>query len=216
MRALLAFLFALFLSPAFAQETTPEAAPDAWGLAIVDVETTGLDPAHHEMIDMGVIYTTLDGEELGRLYVRIMPDHPEHLSPGAFAVNGFDVAYWQANGAVSEAQALAQLDAFHARVGAGRTMIFTAFNVQFDIQFMNALMAQHGRAWRDYWHWSPLDLPSMAWGQGERAHRGARLAAAYGLVPETSVPLDHTGMSGAQWNLDFYRALLGRPMAPAP
>ena len=89
-------------------------------------------------------------------------------------------------------------------------MIFTAFNVQFDIQFMAALMAQHDRGWRHYWHWSPLDLPSMAWGQGQTALRGGQLASAYGLPPETSVPLDHTGMTGAQWNLDFYRALLNR------
>ena len=137
-----------------------------------------------------------------------MPDHPERLSEGARAVNGFDVDYWRAHAAVPEAEALAQLDAFHAHTAAGRTMIFTAFNVQFDIQFMAALMAQHDRVWRDYWHWSALDLPSMAWGQGNTALRGGRLAQAYGLPPETSVPLDHTGMTGAQWNLDFYRALL--------
>jgi hypothetical protein len=34
------------------------------------------------------------------------------------------------------------------------------------------------------------------------------------LEPETSVPLDHTGMSGAQWNLEFYRAILRGRRAP--
>ena len=47
------------------------------------------DAAWHEMVDAGLIYTDLDGNELGRLYVRIMPDHPERLSEGARAVNGF-------------------------------------------------------------------------------------------------------------------------------
>jgi DNA polymerase III epsilon subunit-like protein len=214
MRVLFGFLLVLFLTPAFGQDRWPDEAPEAWGLAIVDVETTGLDPSFHEMIDAGLIYTTVEGVELGRLYLRIMPDHPERLAPGALAVNGFNVDDWRANGAVSEAQAVAALTAFHERVGAGRTMIFTAFNVQFDIQFMGALLAQHGRSWRDYWHWSPLDLPSMAWGQGTNGLRGTRLAQAFGLPPETSVPLDHTGMTGAQWNLDFYRAMLARRAAP--
>jgi len=32
-------------------------APDQWLLAYIDVETTGLLPGHHEMIDMGIVMT---------------------------------------------------------------------------------------------------------------------------------------------------------------
>ena len=58
-------------------------------IAIVDVETTGLDPAHHEMVDLGAIYIRPDGRELGRFFVRIHPPHPERLDPGAAAVTGY-------------------------------------------------------------------------------------------------------------------------------
>jgi len=39
----------------------PHEAPGDWLLAHIDVETTGLIPGYHEMIDMGLVYTTLDG-----------------------------------------------------------------------------------------------------------------------------------------------------------
>jgi oligoribonuclease (3'-5' exoribonuclease) len=156
----LSALFALALIALSACATAPGPAPDgqtrppfpttenraAFGLAHVDVETTGLDPDYHEMIDAGLIYTDLDGRELGRIYVRILPTHPERISEGARAVNGFDVAYWTSHGAVSEAEAVRQILDFHRRVSGGRTMIFTAYNAQFDTRFMTALLAEHGAA----------------------------------------------------------------------
>jgi uncharacterized protein YprB with RNaseH-like and TPR domain len=56
----------LFVIPLFAQETEKDdsfiqkmevKAPDQWLLAYIDVETTGLLPGHHEMIDMGIVMT---------------------------------------------------------------------------------------------------------------------------------------------------------------
>jgi len=35
----------------------PNEAPDQWLLAHIDVETTGLLPGHHEMIDVGIVMT---------------------------------------------------------------------------------------------------------------------------------------------------------------
>ena len=69
------------------------AAPDQDSrlLAHIDVETTGLEVGYHELIDAGVIVTTIDGDIVDRLFLRIMPDHPERLDPGAAAVNGFSV-----------------------------------------------------------------------------------------------------------------------------
>ena len=46
---------------AWSQTVWPVEEKTSWGLFIVDVETTGLDPAIHDMIDLGVIYADLDG-----------------------------------------------------------------------------------------------------------------------------------------------------------
>ena len=44
--------------------TSPAEDPQARLLAFIDVETTGQVPGWHEMIDIGVVTTELDGSEL--------------------------------------------------------------------------------------------------------------------------------------------------------
>ena len=44
-------------------------------------------PGHHEMIDFGVVMTDLDGAELGELFIRLQPEHPERTDNGARAVH---------------------------------------------------------------------------------------------------------------------------------
>lgn len=213
--------FMLGAPRANAQVVWPAADPESWGLAIVDVETTGLDPAYHEMIDLGVIYTDLDGRELGRLFLRIMPGHPERIDPGAAAVNGFDETRWRELGAVSEADAVKALLEFHAAMnsanpatdGADRTWLFTAYNAWFDRAFLDALLISQGSSMRELYNYFQLDLPSAAWGVGITNLKNAEVAAALGLTAETHDPLEHTGITGADWNLAVYRAL--RDRAPA-
>lgn len=215
---LLTALMAISAGIARAQTIWPADNPESWGLAIVDVETTGLDPAYHEMVDLGVIYTDIDGAELGRLFVRIMPDHPERTEPAAAAVNGFSEARWRELGAVSTAEAAAALLTFHAKMaenhpapdGTGRVWLFTAYNAWFDRVFVDALLTRNGSSIRELYNYFQLDLPSMAWGAGIPDLKNGKVAAALGLDDETSDPLEHTGISGAEWNLDIYRALRAR------
>ncbi|MFW5816610.1 MAG: exonuclease domain-containing protein, partial [Wenzhouxiangella sp.] len=204
------FLVSLILTGqgAWALEPWPHEAPQQWGLAIIDVETTGLDPGHHEMVDLGAIYVTLAGEELGRFFVRIMPEHPQRAGKIARSMNGFSEARWQALDAVSPAQAVQRFLAFHASLAEDRRFIFTAYNAPFDRGFINALLRRHDSAFDQLYLYFTLDLPSMAFGAGQIALRNADVAAAYGLPPETDDPLEHTGLSGAEWNLALYRAML--------
>lgn len=199
---------ALFPAAVQAQAPWPSEAPEQWGLAIIDVETTGLDPGRHEMIDIGAIYTDLDGNELGRIFIRIMPPHPQRIEPAASAVNGYSEERWRALGAVDEAEAVADFLAFHARVAEGRRIVFTAYNAQFDHGFVSALLSRHGHRFDDHYTYFLLDIPSMAWGQGLKVLGNSRLAAALGLPDETRDPMQHTGITGAEWNLSLYRALL--------
>lgn len=211
MRALFLILFALIpASQAGAQNAWPPEDPSGWILAHVDVETTGLDPDFHEMIDIGMIYTDLAGEELGRFYVRIMPAHPGRIDEGARRVNAFDVEDWQARGAVSEQEAVERIVAFHEKMADKRQVIFTAYNAWFDQGFTAALFARHGVAWRDLFFYHVLDIPSMAWGQGLTALNATQLSRALGLPDETRVPSEHTGITGAGFNLSVYRALMAR------
>lgn len=230
----LALLFGLWLAdPAAAQVPAfvtaldsaavaargPDEAPEQWRLAFIDIETTGLVPGYHEMIDLGVIVTDLAGEEVGRLFVRIQPDHPERLAPGAAAVNAFSADRWQQLGAVSPEAAVDSLVAFHTRTAAGRDVLMVAYNATFDAAFLDHLFRSTGRSWRELYHYFILDLPSMAWSLGYRQLGGGALSEALGIVDETRVPEDHTGLTGAAFNAAVYRALQQQSAAagnPAP
>jgi len=217
------------LSGAQAASPTPRFDPPRpMIIAIVDVETTGLDPAHHEMVDLGAVYLLHDGRELGRFFVRIHPPHPDRLDPGAAAVNGYSPSRWRSLDAVDEAEAVRQWRGFHERMmravqapvvphdpaSPPVTVTFAALNAWFDQSFTDALLRRHGSSWRELFHYQILDLPSMAWAQGARELGGAALAARYGLEPETRDPLRHTGESGVEFNLALYRAML--QAAPSP
>jgi len=106
----------------------PNEAPDQWLLAHIDVETTGLLPGHHEMIDVGIVMTTLEGDILDSLFLRIQPDNPERLSPGAKAVNAFDADHWQKLGALQQSVAVDSIIAFHKRTANKKHVLMVAYN----------------------------------------------------------------------------------------
>lgn len=207
-------LLTLLVSAASAQSPWPDQAPDEWALAIIDVETTGLVPGHHEMIDLGAIYTTLDGEVIGRFFTRIMPEHADRISPEARAVNGFSVERWASLAAVSPRSAVEAFKRFHDEHADGRRFVLTAYNAPFDRSFLNALLDRHGYGFDELFTYFVLDLPSMAFGAGVTALQNGRVAERFGLPPETDDPLEHTGMSGAKWNLSLYRAMLEKGFGP--
>ncbi|MFW6084726.1 MAG: hypothetical protein ACODAA_05880 [Gemmatimonadota bacterium] len=199
--------------------SSPATSPDDWRLAFVDVETTGLLPGWHEMIDLGVVMTDLDGRPLDSLFVRIQPEHPERTSEGARAVNAFDAARWRELGALSPAAAVDNLRRFHRSVAGEGPVLLVAFNSQFDTAFLDHLFRSDGGSWRELYHYLVLDIPSMAWALGLREVVGGDLPERLGVEDEPHVAEDHTGITGARLNARLYRALLApgreRPGADA-
>ena len=195
---------------------SPEITTDDWLLAFVDVETTGLQPGFHEMIDIGMIVTNLNGQPIDQLFLRIMPSHPERTEPGAAALNGFSVALWQERGFDSEAAAVRKLLDFAEEVSGEKGLLMVGYNAWFDISFIDHLFRSQDETWRKLFHYFVLDLPSMAWGQKHRSLTGSALSKSLGIAAETSDPLKHTGLSGAQYNLKVYQTLLSERAETAP
>lgn len=188
--------------------SNPGEAPDEWLLAHIDVETTGLVPGYHEMIDIGIVMTDLEGKELDRLFLRIMPFRPERISPGAAAINAFSVELWEERGFVTERQAVERIVSFQTEVAKGRQVLFVAYNAWFDLSFVDHLFRGVDRSWRELYHYFVLDLPSMLWSLGLRDLDGHALEEALDVAMETDDSLQHTGITGAEWNTQIYRALL--------
>ncbi|MFW6089481.1 MAG: hypothetical protein ACODAB_07000 [Gemmatimonadota bacterium] len=192
--------------------SSPASASEAWRLAFVDVETTGLVAGWHEMIDLGIVMTDLDGGTLDSLFVRVQPAHPERTADGARAVNAFDADRWRELGALDPAAAVDTLRAFHRRVAGDGPVLLVAFNSQFDTAFLDHLFRGVGASWRELFHYFVLDIPSMAWARGYRDLTGAALAERLGVEDEPHVAEEHTGITGARLNARLYRALRAHGM----
>jgi len=187
--------------------SVPSAEPDKWLLAHLDVETTGLVPGYHEMIDAGFVITDLEGKVVDTLFIRIQPEHPERTSPGAAKVNGYDAAKWKRLHALTPAQAVDTIIAFNKRAAGGKHVLLATFNSQFDTSFLDALMRREGKTWRELFHYFVLDIPSMAWSLGYRDLTNGALATKLGVADEPRVAEDHTGITGAMLNVRIYQAL---------
>lgn len=186
----------------------PSAAPDDWLLAHIDVETTGLLPGYHEMIDIGIVMTDLDGMVIDSLFLRIQPDYPERLSPGAFEVNAFDANKWNELGALPIRHAVDRIISFHEGVSGSKNVLMVAYNCQFDTAFLDHLFRSAGRSWREMYYYFVLDIPSMAWGLGIRDLTSQTFMQLYNITDEPHTAEDHTGITGAMKNVRIYRALL--------
>jgi DNA polymerase III alpha subunit (gram-positive type) len=198
----------LAMSVSNAQEFKwPNENPDGWLLAFVDVETTGLKPGYHEMIDIGIVMTDLSGNELGDLFIRIQPEHPERTDEGARAVNAFDDQRWRELGALPTAKAVDRIVAFNKDIAGERKVLMVAFNSHFDTSFLDHLFRSQDRSWRELYHYFVLDLPSMAWSLGITSLTGSSISDALGVEDEPHVAELHTGITGAKLNARLYREL---------
>jgi hypothetical protein len=160
------------------------------------------------MIDVGIVMTDLEGELIDSLFLRIQPDHPERLSPGAFAVNAYETKKWESMGALSISAAVDSIIAFHYSVADGRNTLLAAYNCQFDAAFLDHLFRSAGKTWRELYYYYVLDIPSMAWGLGFRDLTSKTLMQQYNIADEPHVATLHTGITGAMKNVRVYRALL--------
>jgi len=176
-------------------------------LAHLDVETTGLIAGYHEIVDIGVVYTDLDGNVLHKWHRRVMPSHPDRVDPRAAAINGFDPKVWAAEGALAPAEAVEALLAFEQEKFPAKKILRVAYNSKFDAAFMDHLFRLSGQAFdQPNYSYFWLDIPSMGWILGYRSL--SDLAGAVGVEGTSKVPLEHTGLGCAEANVRIYRALL--------
>ena len=102
----------------------------------------------------------------------------------------------------------------HQRVAAGKHVLLTTFNSQFDKAFLDALLRRENRSWREMYHYFVLDIPSMAWALGIRDLTYAGVTARLGVQDEPHATEDHTGIADAMLNVRIYQALLKRQSKP--
>lgn len=205
----LSTIFLLILLPnGSLSQSSPATDPDAWLLSFLDVESTGLIPGFHEIVNVGIVLADLEGNELARLLLYIHPNHPERAAPEALAINGYEAEVWRQMGAVSPTVAVDSLIAFYKSSTGGKRVLMVAYNAQFDAAFMDHLFRDAGKSTREIHYYFVLDVPSMAWILGYRDLVANDIAKRFGIPGTSSIPIEHHGLGCADLNLRLYRELL--------
>jgi len=176
-------------------------------LAFIDLETTGLDPARHEIIEIGAIIARPlsragrgpELEVLEEFGWKIKPTRLQTAEPEALRINGYNAADWLF--ALDLAPALKSL----AEKTAGAIMV--GQNVSFDWSFLQAAFNETKIEPRFHYH--RIDLISLAFAKlyhDERAQRFnlSSLAEHFGL--KQAEP--HTALGDIRLTLEIYKKLL--------
>ncbi len=123
-------------------------------LAFVDVETTGLDPDVHEIVEIAIVEQHHDGR-LTEWSSKVIPLHIERAHPRALEVNGYNDEDWA--GAPTFAEIA---DEVHERLR-GRVMV--GHNIHFDLSFIKNELGRCGVSPRIGYHFIDTIGLSFVW-----------------------------------------------------
>lgn len=168
-------------------------------LAITDIETTGLDAAVHEIIELAVLLVDQKTMRVrGQYHARVKPTHIRTGAKRALEVAGYSPAAWRT--AVDLETALA------VYVQKTADAIFVSYNVFLAYSFLDAGFKSTGV--EDPTDYHRLDIFSLAWSRlGPGSANLDSICKRLGIIPE---PLPRRAMDGALKQLEVLRALLYR------
>lgn len=135
-----------------ASETDDAPAPC---IAFVDLETTGLDPARHEILEFAVICAeprTL--KMIGGANIRVRPEHIETADPKALEVCGYNEKDWE--------DAVPLREAMESIAALLEGTLIAGHNVGFDWSFLEAAFKRVDIPLPDM-DYHRLDTASLAW-----------------------------------------------------
>lgn len=158
-------------------------------IAIIDVETSGLEATHHEILEVGMVVFDLDTFSITDLYEsKVRPERIEDAEPRALEVNGYDHEEWE--GAPSLHEVMMQL---YERT---QDTTFCAHNMIFDWSFLQAAEKKTGIILPFGRH--KIDLLTLAWGKlpHDKVHAWSlkTICTYLHILPE---PKRHRALNGA-------------------
>src|ERR1035437_3437468 len=133
-------------------------------LLILDLETTGLDPAIHEVLEIGAVLCNQRTLAIQSTFeAKIKPRRLDLAQPRALEVNGFTPEAWEF--------AAWRLDAWTSFFDFGRSAVMASYNAHFERGFIQPMIDAsfpHGND-ADLKRFGPfdrhlVDIPSIAWG----------------------------------------------------
>lgn len=170
-------------------------------IALTDIETTGLSPLNHEIIEIGcVIFDNETFEIHGKFNFKIKPTNIKDADPKALEVNGYDEKDWE------DAMTLFQVLNFYAEATEGCT--FMAHNAMFDWSFLEVAAAREIVKFKFKSH-HKIDTVSIAWCKIPHnkifSWSLKTLCSYFGIPPEPAV---HRALNGAMSAYSVYKKLM--------
>ena len=142
--------------------------------AVVDFETTGLNPETDRIVQLAAIIVNGDGEIVDSFDTIVKPESPDEYQHGAEHIHGISAE--QVSGGMPLRKALEQLWS----INAGH--IFTAHNAAFDLGFLHAESERVGIKGRIEFHVDTLELSRRTTGADTtRRHNLLALCEHYGI-----------------------------------
>ncbi len=132
-------------------------------LAFIDLETTGINPSVHEIIEIGIVLARQSKEpqrplvEVERMCLKVRPEHIERADPKALQVNHYNEEDWK--DAITFREASVILD----EKLRGHALV--AQNVAFDMGFLARAYEREGKSLDAIIHYYKYDLGSMVIGK---------------------------------------------------
>lgn len=169
-------------------------------IALTDLETTGLNPAIHEIIEIGCVVFDSETFHISDSFnLKVKPITPWTGTDEAFAVNGYDPAEWQ------DALPLAIALEYYRKHTEGA--MFCAHNMIFDWQFLQAASKKTGVPLDFDYH--KLDLLSMAYARiPHHKMMGWSLKTICSYLRIQPEPKLHRALQGAMKEYEVYCKLI--------
>lgn len=144
--------------------------------AVVDFETTGVNPSTDRIVQLAAIVVNGDGEIVDEFDTVVKPESPDNYTHGAEHIHGISESQ-VANG-MPLSEALKKL----WDISSGN--VFTAHNARFDIGFLHAESERIGLDYRVESHIDTLSLARKIDTEKSRRHSLEALCQHYGIERE--------------------------------
>lgn len=174
-------------------------------IAVIDVETTGLNPVKHEILEIGCLIAERqddgDFKVLKEFECKVKPNRIEDAEEGALRVNGYNEADWMFAHTIEEA--LKELN----EVAKGAVMV--AHNLCFDHAFIDN--AYRATGIESAMHYQKIDTLTYAVakldGDPDLSNWSLRaLCEYYGVLNEKA----HTAMADVRATYEVFRRMVGK------
>ncbi len=179
-------------------------------LAFIDLETTGLNPYKHEIIEIGCLLAR-QVPESGRgarlefiedFSIRVKPVHLENAEPEALRITGYNEADWLFASDLKPA--------LQTLVDKATDTIMVAQNITFDWSFLSKALFDNNI--QPKFHYHRIDLMSMAFmrlyhQEGVQRFSLWALAEYFGIKQERA----HTALDDVRVSFQIYSKLIQTP-----